>query len=166
MRYRAKARSNRERVLIVGAGQNAQHVAWLLDQPGNAQKFQVSGFVDDDLSAQGMRVSGVDVVGTWNDIPELVARQNVKVIIVADHGVTSERYQAIAEVCRAAKTTLVVMPNLVDSLSILWRGSSSTCQTGGEAKDSADSNCIQCLAKRGAACGAPLLQESHGAEVS
>jgi lipopolysaccharide/colanic/teichoic acid biosynthesis glycosyltransferase len=165
MRHRAKARSNHERVLIVGAGQNAQHIAWLLDQPGNAQKFQVAGFVDDDLSAQGMRVSGVDVVGTWSDIPELVAKQNVKVIIVADHGVTSERYRALAEVCRAAKTTLLVMPNLVDSLSILWKGSSSTYQSGGEAKGSADFNCIQCLARRGAASGAPLVQESDGAEV-
>ena len=81
MRYRAKARSNRERVLIVGSGQNAQHAAWILDQPGNAQKFQVSGFVDDDLFAQGMRVHGANVLGTWNDIPKLVAKQDIKVMI-------------------------------------------------------------------------------------
>ena len=56
VRHRATARKNRERVLIVGSDQNAQNAAWMLDQPGNARKFQVLGFVDNDWFAQGARL--------------------------------------------------------------------------------------------------------------
>jgi lipopolysaccharide/colanic/teichoic acid biosynthesis glycosyltransferase len=166
MRYRAKARSDRERVLIAGSGQNARHAAWILDQPGNAQKFQVSGFVDDDLFAQGMRIYGAFVVGTWSDIPKLVAEQDIKVIILADHAITMDQYRSISEVCRTAETRFVLMPNLANSLSDLWRGASPTCQIEREAKTSADSDCFQCLARRSHPHLASLLQEVDGAGTS
>jgi FlaA1/EpsC-like NDP-sugar epimerase len=116
MRHRARARTHRERVLIVGSDQNAQHAAWILDQAGNAQKFQVFGFVDDDLSAQGMRVHGANVVGTCSDIPKLVAEYDIGVIIVADNRITLDQSGSIAEVCRTTQTRLVRMPDMVDSL--------------------------------------------------
>ena len=163
--YRAKARSNRERVLIVGSGQNAQHAAWILDRPGNSQKFQVFGFVDDDLFMQGMRVYGANVVGTYSDIPKLVTKYDIKVILLADHGITKDQHRSIAEICRVTNAGFVLMPDMVDSLSNLCRGALSTCRTGGEARDSADSDCFECLVRRGAAPGAPPLQESDGAEA-
>ena len=124
-RRRIRCLGVRERVLIVGSGHNARHATWLLDQPETAQRLQVVGFVDDDLFQQGMRVHGVEVVGTRSDIPRLVAQQDIDVIILAEDRSTPEQQRSIAEVCRTLETRLVVMPDLIDSLSSLSQGSPS-----------------------------------------
>jgi lipopolysaccharide/colanic/teichoic acid biosynthesis glycosyltransferase len=165
MRYRIKASGKLERVLIVGAGQNAQHVAWILDRPGNSRKFQVVGFVDDNLFAQGMRVYGAKIVGTCNDIPRLVAKHDIGVIILADHGITLDQHRSIEELCRTTKTGFVVMPNVVDSLGNLCRGSLLSCAVEDAASDSVDFRCLQCLLRHGAEQVSSMLQQSSRAEV-
>jgi lipopolysaccharide/colanic/teichoic acid biosynthesis glycosyltransferase len=165
LRYRATARRNRERVLIVGSDHNAQNAAWILDQPENARKFQVLGFVDNDWFAQGMRVHGKNVVGTCGDIPGLVAKHDIGVIVLADRSITQDQYRSIEELCRTAKIGFAVMPNVVDSLGNLCRGSSLRCEIEDAARDSVDIRCLQCLLRRGAEQMTPLLQESFGAEV-
>jgi FlaA1/EpsC-like NDP-sugar epimerase len=155
LRRRAQARGNRERVLIVGSGEGAQCVAWILERPENAQRFQVFGFVDNDLSVQGMRVYGANVAGTQGDIPKLLATHNIKVIILADHGITRDQQRSIAEACGASKTRLVLMPNLVDTLSDLCKGSLPAGQMGsGVGYDGAhgipDFECLDCLRRRDA----------------
>ena len=166
MRHRIKASDIRERVLIVGSGQNAQHVAWMLDRPENLQKFQLLGFVDDDLFAQGMRVYGVDVVGTYDDVPKLVTKHDIGVIILAEHGITCDQYRSLTEVCDVTETRFVVMPNIVNSLNGLCRGSLPAGQAGGAARDSVNFHCLQCLIGQGAAQIASRVQESYGAESS
>jgi lipopolysaccharide/colanic/teichoic acid biosynthesis glycosyltransferase len=138
LRHRAGAHSDRERVLIVGSHQNAQYAASILRQPGNAQRFQLFGFVDNDLFAQGMRVHGANVVGTHTDIPKLVATHDIKIIILADQGITQDQQHSIAELCRLANTRFVLMPNIVDSLGDLCRGSSATGETGNQVGDSSE----------------------------
>jgi FlaA1/EpsC-like NDP-sugar epimerase len=155
LRHRAAARGNLERVLIVGSGQNAQYAVWLLRQPGNAQRFQVFGFVDDDLFVQGLRVHGANVVGTHGDIPKLVAEHEIKVIILADPAITQDQHRSIAEGCRLANIRFVLMPDMVDSLGDLCGGSSSTHEAGSQAGDAADADCFECLARRGAEPASP-----------
>jgi FlaA1/EpsC-like NDP-sugar epimerase len=165
LRRRARARSNRERVLIVGSGESAQCVAWILDRPGNAQRFRVFGFVDNDLSVQGMRVYGANVAGTHSDIPKLLATHNIRVIILADHGITPDQQRSIAELCQASKTRFVLMPNLVDTLSDLCKGSLSAGQIGGDVHDIADLDCLDCLARRDAQRLASVSGASEGTKV-
>jgi FlaA1/EpsC-like NDP-sugar epimerase len=148
LRHRAAARGNLERVLIVGSHENAQYVAWLLRQPGNAQRFQVYGFVDDDLFAQGMRVHGASVVGTHNDIPKLVAEHNIKVIILADPRLSQDQQDSIAEVCGVANIRFVLLPDMVDSLGDLCGGASSTGEAGSQASTRADSDLSETMAGR------------------
>ncbi len=165
IRYRTKARRNREHVLIVGSDQNAQHAAWMLDQPGNARKFQVLGFVDNDWFAQGMRVHGTNVVGTCGDIPKLVAKRDIGVIVIADRSITLDQYRSIEELCRAAKIGFAVMPNVVDSLGGLCRGASLRYAAEDAASDSVDFRCLQCLLRHGAEQVSSPLQQSSRAEV-
>ena len=149
----SRKRGVQERVLIVGTGQDAQYAAWILDRPGNAHRFQVFGFIDDDLFAQGMRVHGADIVGTCNDIPRLVAEHDVRVIILADHGSSHDHRRSIAEVCRATKTRLVLMPNMVASLNHMCSGKPSACRTGGKTGEDTDPDCLECLIRRNEAQG-------------
>ena len=61
-----------ERVLIVGAGDNGELAIWLMNRSNLANVFSVYGIVDDDPRKQGMRVNGVDVLGTTDRIAEIV----------------------------------------------------------------------------------------------
>ena len=45
----------KDRVLIIGLGAAAQHTAWLFENLTNSKLFHVVGFVDNDLTMQGMR---------------------------------------------------------------------------------------------------------------
>ena len=165
IRRRAKARGNCERVLIVGSGREAQHAAWILDRRANSRKLQLLGFVDDDLFAQGMRIYGAHVLGTCRDIPKLVTKHDIGVIILADHEMTPDQHRSIVEFCCTTKARLAVMPDMVDSLSNLCRGSLPTSETGGVAGDGVDFNCLECMTRHGVEQVASLLHQSDGAEV-
>jgi FlaA1/EpsC-like NDP-sugar epimerase len=142
-------------VLIVGSHQDARYAAWILRQPVNAQKFQVFGFVDNNLFAQGMRVHGAKVVGTHSDIVKLVTQHDINVVILADHEITQDQRRSIAEVCRVTNARFVLMPNIIDSLSDLCTDSFSTGEAGGQVNDGADSGLSEGMAGRGAAPVAP-----------
>jgi len=60
------------RVLVVGAGDAGQTTAWRLKHRAPRGKFAVVGFVDDDPHKQGMYIEGCEVLGTREDIPQLV----------------------------------------------------------------------------------------------
>lgn len=160
MRYRIKVSGACERVLIVGSGQSAQHIAWILDRPGNAQKFRVCGFVDDDLWLQGTRMYGANVLGTCKDVAKLVTKHNIGVIILTDHGITRNQYDSIAEVCRTTKTRFVTLPDMLDAVSDLCRGSLPACRSAAITEANASFRCFECLTGHGAAPPAPVSQES------
>lgn len=64
------------RVLLVGAGDAGRQVARRLREDHTA-KYRAVGFVDDAASKQGAALLGVRVVGTRQDIPELVRKLEV-----------------------------------------------------------------------------------------
>ncbi len=131
VRRRMAAPAGREPVLIVGAGANARYTALLLDQPGNAQKFQLAGIVDEDLLTQGMRIYGAKILGTRRDIPKLVATHHVKVVILAEPGLAPKDLDAIADACRAANSRLVRMPDLSRALGAWCGGADGAGALGG-----------------------------------
>ena len=105
--------AGRERVLIVGAGASAQHAAWLLSHPSNVLKYWVVGFVDDDMFKQGMRIYGSTVVGMVKDIPELVEKYDVGIIIMAVNRSWAEKFQPVFDICKNLTTKFVVLPDIL-----------------------------------------------------
>ncbi len=79
-----------ERVLIVGGGESGQFLGWWLRNGDAGRLFRVAGFIDDDLYKQNTRIRGVDVLGRREDIPELVARYDVGLILFAIHNIPIE----------------------------------------------------------------------------
>jgi lipopolysaccharide/colanic/teichoic acid biosynthesis glycosyltransferase len=148
VRYRTRALRDRERVLIVGSGRNAQLTAWLLRQPENVRRFQVCGFLDDDLYAQGLRIHGVAVVGTLGDIPALVRAREIHAIVLADPEIAAEQIAAVAGRCRAAHVRFVRVPDLAGSLAARCQGVGSMEAEEHPAGDCPAAGCLECLARR------------------
>jgi lipopolysaccharide/colanic/teichoic acid biosynthesis glycosyltransferase len=137
--------ATRERLLIVGSGRTAEQMAWLLDHPVYASKLRVVGFVDDALPTQGMRIYGAKILGQLKDIPALVQKHDVGIMILADHRLGSREYQSIAATCQQIPVKMVVAPDIFGSLKYLFDRAASTSNIDLESVDLCDYCCSNCL---------------------
>jgi lipopolysaccharide/colanic/teichoic acid biosynthesis glycosyltransferase len=117
--HRLNARAIRERVLIVGAGRTAEHIAWLMNHPTYSGKFKIVGFIDDDLNSHGMNIYGSKVIGGVLEIQKIVKEQDIGLIILADSQITSQNYRAFRNAANFNPARVVVAPDIFGSLSRL-----------------------------------------------
>ena len=141
--YRLKSPTTCERVIIVGSGRTAEHIAWLMDHPAYSGKFQIVGFIDDDLRTQGMKIYGSKVIGRINNIPELVKKHDVGLIILADFQTAAHKFKEFRELANFKPARVVVAPDIFGSLSGLGIASSNNDAMG----DLSDFQCQHCLAR-------------------
>jgi len=158
--YRLNSRTTRERVIIVGSGRTAEHIAWLMDHPAYSRKFQVVGFIDDDLRSQGMSIYGSRVIGRNSDLAKIVQKQDVGLIILADLQVAAHKYEEFRELANFKPARVVVAPDIFGSLSGLDKASSSDEVAG----DLNDFQCQHCMARYAALesmdASVPEIQDS------
>ncbi|MFZ5884590.1 MAG: sugar transferase [Chloroflexota bacterium] len=105
-----------ERVLVVGAGEGSEFATWLLQRREFKRIYQIVGIVDDDPSKHGMRYEGLKVLGTTNDIPELVKRHDVGVIFHAVTSPVEEDQKRILALCRKTGLRVVMLSEVLDLL--------------------------------------------------
>ena len=105
------------RVLIVGAGESGQALAWRLKYRAPGAAFRVVGFVDDDDDKQGMFVEGAKVLGERKDIPRLANEYNVELVIVAIHNISGEDFRGVLRLCEQTAARIKVVPNLFALMS-------------------------------------------------
>ncbi|MFC2081630.1 polysaccharide biosynthesis protein [Candidatus Bipolaricaulota bacterium] len=79
---RTGQRSGGQRVLIVGAGEAAAQLVRAIQEEAPPMYSPV-GFVDDDPGKAGQLVYGVRVLGVRTDLPRLIAKHDVKAVLVA-----------------------------------------------------------------------------------
>jgi lipopolysaccharide/colanic/teichoic acid biosynthesis glycosyltransferase len=109
----------RERVLVIGSGRTAEHIAWLLDHPTYSSKFQVIGFVDDDFLSQGLRIYGTKVLGSYEDVPKLIKKYDIGIVLLADNRIAHEQFKSLTNITAKTTTTFVVVPDVFGALKNL-----------------------------------------------
>ncbi len=102
-----------ERVLIVGAGDTGQLLAWEL-QHNRSQPYRAVCFVDDDAGLQGKRVHGVPVVGGRYDIPEVIEKHRISLVALALPPEVAPGLQEVLALCEPAKVPVRLVPRLQD----------------------------------------------------
>ena len=93
-------RQGLEKVLIIGGGDTGQFAAWILNNGKYAMTLQVVGVVDDDLYKQDSRIHGLNVLGRREDIPELVAKYDIGIMVFAIHNISAQERQELIEICQ------------------------------------------------------------------
>jgi FlaA1/EpsC-like NDP-sugar epimerase len=104
----------RARVLIVGAGEAGQLLAWRFLNQKEGEGYELVGFVDDDPNKHGMRVHGLPVLGDRHAIPQIVARHGVDLIVLAMYNISGEDFRAILDICLETPAAVKVLPNIFD----------------------------------------------------
>jgi len=100
------------RVLIIGAGEAGQALAWRMKHRFPARNYSIVGFVDDDPRKQGMYVEGCPVLGGCTDIPALAEAHNIALIVVAIHNISGPRFRELLGYCERTKARIKVVPDV------------------------------------------------------
>lgn len=108
--------AGKERLLIVGSGRTAEHMAWLLSHPAYSRQLTLVGFVDEDFMNQGQRVYGRKVLGAFRDLPELIRKHNIGLVLVADHRIGVQEYQGLENMVHGTLVRMLVVPDIFGSL--------------------------------------------------
>ncbi|MCL2226116.1 MAG: polysaccharide biosynthesis protein [Oscillospiraceae bacterium] len=106
-----KTSADMKKIMVVGAGETGNAV--LLDlyrEP--KRRFEVICFVDDDVNKIGRRVQRIKVEGTTEDIPKLVDRHGIDVIIFAIPSASSVNKSRITNICAKTKCQIKKVPDL------------------------------------------------------
>jgi len=105
-----------ERALILGAGESGQIAGRLLQRGRLQQAISIVGMVDDDPALQGMRVDGCWVLGGTGDLPALVQRYDVGIILVSTSNLIPETLQQIKNLCATSGVRLVFTNDIFNSI--------------------------------------------------
>ena len=81
--YLASATAKPIRMLILGAGKTGRELYSLLR---TKSQYDVIGFIDDDASKQRTQVDGLPVLGKSNELMDIIAKQNIRKIVVSVAG--------------------------------------------------------------------------------
>ena len=72
--------------------------------------YSVVGFVDDDPSKRGVIVSGKAVLGTVEELPRIVERFRVAMVLIAISRIPAARIREILEMCTELKLRFKILP--------------------------------------------------------
>ena len=97
--------------LIVGAGTAGEAV---VREMMKEEKFTLLGIVDDDKKLLGARIHGVPVLGAVENLPDLVERMTVDLIIIAVPSASDVEMQRIFEICNKSGASSLTLPKLND----------------------------------------------------
>jgi FlaA1/EpsC-like NDP-sugar epimerase len=106
------AHTDTERVLIVGVNETAQQLATQIYLKRSKANYELVGFVDDNPYRYGMSVSGVEILGTTQQLPSLVCDKHIDVIIIARRPADQEQMWRLISTCRETVAQVKVLPDL------------------------------------------------------
>src|SRR5271165_842778 len=104
-----------KKVLLIGAGSGGQTVVREIKLPGS--EYSPIGYVDDDRSKLGLTIEGIRVMGTVDQIPELVDTHAVDEVLIAVPSATSLQMQRFVEVCERTMVKFRTVPALRDVIA-------------------------------------------------
>jgi FlaA1/EpsC-like NDP-sugar epimerase len=110
-----RASPNARSVVIVGAGNGGYLLlSELLKNPELG--YRPVGFVDDDPRKQGMRVAGVEVLGTTEQLPEVLEDVEPDEVLIAVPSASGAMRARVVTACRERGVAVRTMPTVFEIL--------------------------------------------------
>ncbi|HEX3685213.1 MAG TPA: nucleoside-diphosphate sugar epimerase/dehydratase [Bryobacteraceae bacterium] len=100
------------RVIVIGAGMAAQAVIREIGR--SSKRYCVIGCVDDNRSKRGIKVHGVPVIGTIDQLPSLVAAHAINELLIAIPSASGVQMQRIVKLCEKSAVKFKTVPGLQD----------------------------------------------------
>ena len=104
-----------QRTLVYGAGSaGVVLIRELVTNP--SRRFLPIGFIDDDPELNGHRIQGCNVLGSLDDLANLIPSYNVEAIIVSTDVLTTANLERLKQVCLESGTELIRFEFKLDRL--------------------------------------------------
>jgi len=105
-----------QRVLIAGAGRAGEMLARDLLRDSE-RSLEPVGFVDDKRGLRGAEIHGIRVLGNCEQIPDLVDKLGIDLILIAIPSARSRQLRRIVEYCEIANTPFRAIPCMQDLMA-------------------------------------------------
>jgi len=102
-------------VILIGAGSVAQIIIREMSREGAG--YRVVACVDDDRSKTGIKIHGVPVIGTVDELPAFGARHGIREVLIAVRAATGKQMQRFVAICGEAGLKFQTVPSLGDILA-------------------------------------------------
>jgi FlaA1/EpsC-like NDP-sugar epimerase len=106
-------RDKSHRVLVIGAGESGQTLAWRLRHRFNTHEYKLIGFIDDDPDKLGLYFEDIPVLGNRKTIPEVVQEHHIDLIVVAIHNIDGPDFRDILHLCEQTAARIKVVPDML-----------------------------------------------------
>ncbi len=100
------------RTLIIGAGNSGQELALRMKHRSPDHAYTVIGFIDDDPDKKNMFVEGCRVLGDRHDIPAMVEKHKIDLIVLAVHNISGNEFRSVLGICEQTKALIKVVPDV------------------------------------------------------
>jgi FlaA1/EpsC-like NDP-sugar epimerase/lipopolysaccharide/colanic/teichoic acid biosynthesis glycosyltransferase len=107
---------SREKVIILGAGDRAERVYREIRQNPDLA-FTVEGFIDQSASMTGIKIHGVKVLGTFNELTELVEKLGISTLIDTMESLTKEQTAVLTRLRANFKCSIRNVPSASDYIT-------------------------------------------------
>ncbi|NTU74258.1 polysaccharide biosynthesis protein, partial [Candidatus Roizmanbacteria bacterium] len=111
-RSQQKVKTKRKkRLLLIGAGDAAEKaVREIADNP--RLPYEVVGFVDDNPTKTGMRIHGIPVLGTTENLGDLADQARAEELLIAIAAMDAKPMKRIVDLCQQTGLSFKVLPGL------------------------------------------------------
>lgn len=104
------------RTLLIGAGDAASTLLHEQYKAANPD-MNIICCVDDAPEKQGRYIMGVQIMGTTEDIPELVERCEIETILLAIPTMDEENRRRVLSICNRTKCNVKILPDIVKMIT-------------------------------------------------
>ena len=102
-----------KRFLIVGAGNTGEALLREI-QRMTVTEYEVVGFIDDNPVKQGIRIHGIPVLGTVEQLPEICKDKAIEEVAIAMPSATVPQRRRVVQVCQGTKVRFRTVPSMTD----------------------------------------------------
>ena len=99
------------KTLIIGAGQAGEKILREIMED-NTLRYDVAGFLDDDMEKQGRTIHGIRVLGTVERLPDVIMREEIQQILIAVPSGSGDQIRHIAEACQKCNISYKILPGI------------------------------------------------------
>lgn len=103
-----------KRVLVVGSGSAGEGLIRDLYRSSLIYQYIPVAFVDDNPNRHGCEVQGIRVIGSCENIPNIVRKYNIELILIAIPSASSTRMREIVQYCENSNIPFRTLPSLKD----------------------------------------------------
>jgi len=103
------------KAIIVGTGSLAERLLRELCDT-KSMKYKVVGFVHENAGQDGMKIHGVPIVGSLEDIPDLVTYYRIDDILIAVSDMENRQIETVVEACAGLDVRFKVIPSLMERI--------------------------------------------------